>query len=110
MRKYIFIFGNWPKLSLAELQAILPKIEKFGLFFALAAANDSPEKLINQLGGTIKIGRFLEKIPQIGQLKKKQWLGWILSKDKLDEKQKINFSFSLYGGSSQDYKQLDALA
>ncbi|MDD5749991.1 MAG: methyltransferase domain-containing protein [Patescibacteria group bacterium] len=42
--------------------------------------------------------------------KKKQWLGWILSKDKLDEKQKINFSFSLYGGSSQDYKQLDALA
>ena len=114
MEKYIFIFGNWPKISLKELEKApninLNKAEALGEGFALAQSAKNPQEILDKLGGTIKIGRFLEKIDNLSQLKKEKWLNWLLANTTNPSEKKINFSFSLYSGNKKEYQLLDILA
>ncbi len=70
--RYIFIFGGHPKLSLAELEAALEReslrfdFEGSGKNFVLVKIeNEVPlgQTFLNSLGGTIKIGRLIRKLP-----------------------------------------------
>lgn len=102
MKKYFFVLGNNPKLSLAELSALFPNNKwELGAFWALS---DFPQeldvnKLISVLGGTIKIG----EISKIINLANRHALASFLKKDlreKAEQKKdggKFNFGFSFYG-------------
>jgi|TARA_Y100000310_G_scaffold304987_1_gene344685 tRNA G10 N-methylase Trm11 len=65
---YAFILGHNPKLSAAEILAVLPKAKlviQADSFLILEDVKIDCQKLLRQLGGTIKIGEVLaEKIDQ----------------------------------------------
>lgn len=65
METYIFILGNHPKLSLAEIRATLPElhVSYSEAIFAFVEAKDFDcEKALYRLGGTIKIGKILHTL------------------------------------------------
>jgi len=69
--KYIFILGNNPELSLAEIMAVRPdlKLLKNNNFYALFEGKiEDGRQLINRLGGTIKIGLWLGERPEVGPI------------------------------------------
>ncbi len=97
MLKYIFILGHNPRLSVAEILAVLPKavIITESSSFLIAENNQLDcHKLLNQLGGTIKIGEVIgEQInPDIivNQLKPLKSAG------------KLNFGLSYYDCKKND--------
>lgn len=63
--KYLFVFGNTPQLSKAELDAVLPHFET-QIFEGKILVLDSKQKLIADffklLGGTVKVGEVVENI------------------------------------------------
>ena len=58
MKKYVFLLGREPELSLAELLSLFSSVKKQGLFAFLETEKDI-SSLIASLGGAIKIGRIL---------------------------------------------------
>lgn len=89
--KYVFILGHNPKLSVAEVKAVFPAgqvVEQTSSFLILDTAEFDGDQIMDQLGGTIKIGQVLA--------------------DKIDKKlivkdlqqhhagSKLNFGFSYY--------------
>ncbi|MBP6942613.1 MAG: RsmD family RNA methyltransferase [Candidatus Buchananbacteria bacterium] len=59
---YIFIYGNHPELSRAEVQSLLPtaKLERLSEAIDLVSSLiHNPERLIERLGGTIKIAEVI---------------------------------------------------
>lgn len=116
MSKYIFILGHSPALSILEITKVLPLFsKKFSLevispeALVVSTITNIPEqKILNKLGGTIKIGKIFEEIEDLdnprGLLKKFVKL----IKDKSTENkgssrsgpgtknQKVKFGFSLY--------------
>ncbi|MBI5221213.1 MAG: hypothetical protein HY979_00200 [Candidatus Magasanikbacteria bacterium] len=94
--QYVFILGHNPKLSVAEIKAVLPKAKEVieaGSFLILSfdAAQDgnkSCQALLNRLGGTIKIGEIISE-----QIK----LEVIVERLKKMTSNKINFGISCYG-------------
>ncbi len=60
--KFIFILGNNPELSKAEIYSVLTNVKSLAEgkdFLVVETENIEPKGLIQQLGGTIKIGRVL---------------------------------------------------
>lgn len=60
--EYILILGNNPDLSIAEIKALYPEIEilnKTNHYLHVKLAGFDSLEAINQLGGTIKIGRVI---------------------------------------------------
>lgn len=92
MQQYIFILGNNPKLSQAEIKAVLPRLEIVAQspVFLMGQINDLDcQTAMNILGGTIKIGRVIGD--QLNQN--------LVVKELVDKysNQKIKFGFSFYG-------------
>jgi len=92
MIKYIFILGKTPKLSIAEIKAVLPrlKIIKADSYCLIA---ESPkidcQEIISRLGGIVKIGIYLGAKFDEGPV-----IGAALSRE---PGQRYNFGFSFYG-------------
>ena len=62
MNQYIFILGNNPELSVAEIKSVYPQIsviKKTDLFLIGQIDNFDCQKALNNLGGTIKIGQVI---------------------------------------------------
>lgn len=60
--QHIFILGNNPNLSIAEISAVLPKIKiikKYNKLLIAERADFNCQEVLNQLGGTIKIGQVI---------------------------------------------------
>ena len=90
--KYIFILGNNPELSKAEITAVLPQaktIDSGKDFLIVEHAKIDCEKIIYRLGGTIKIGIILGKNPEFGPV-----LGCAST---MPAGKRFNFGFSFYG-------------
>lgn len=89
--QYVFILGHNPKLSVAEIHSVLPKlklIEQSGSFLIIENEEFDCAKLLNRLGGTIKIGKIIDK-----QISRK------VTVEKLKElksESKLNFGISYY--------------
>ena len=96
---YFFVLGNNPTLSLAELTAVLPcqdgRIINKDLFIWDTDNEIAPEKLIKNLGGTIKIGVF-EKMVPLKQDLTEPMLAICLKVSK-NSTGKFNFGISDYG-------------
>lgn len=96
--KYIFILGRNPALSLAELNAKFPEAH-FEYLGPEAAIIDSKETLdgkhlMHELGGTIKIGEYLEEIDE----SESELENFIFSYlEKTFTGQKLFFGISAYG-------------
>lgn len=89
--KYIFILGNNPELSKAEIAAVLPQAKNIDSgkdFLIVEHAKIDCDKIIGRLGGTIKIGIVLGKNPEFGPV-----LG---SASTIPEGKRFNFGFSFY--------------
>lgn len=106
MFKYLFILGQSPQLAQAELKAILEsdnnQLELIGQNFVLAQTKKSAEKLMNILGGTVKIARYLKSIPNIQELTTDLW--YDILKNNLDIENKNHFGFSLYNDTDKNYQ------
>ena len=90
--KYVFILGKNPELSVAEIRAVLPQVKVIAQTAEYLVV-DSPkidgQKVIDRLGGTIKIGVFLSKQPEVGPV-----LG---AADSSVGQTRFIFGFSFYG-------------
>src|SRR3990167_10555279 len=91
MNQYIFILGNNPELSVAEIKSVYPQIsviKKTDLFLIGQIDNFDCQKALNNLGGTIKIGQVIgDKLDQeliIKEIVKKKTAS------------KINYGLSFY--------------
>jgi tRNA G10 N-methylase Trm11 len=102
MKKYFFVLGTNPELSLAELKAIFPN-NKWELCASVAMADFSEsldaKKLMSGLGGTIKIGEMIKTVSlanrhALSDLVKKELF---LEAKKLKDNLRFNFGFSFYG-------------
>ncbi len=89
--KYVFILGHNPKLSTAEVLAVLPQakvVRETGSFLIVEIEEIDCQKLQHQLGGTIKIGKIIsDKIDKnliVEELKKRK------------KENKLNFGLSYY--------------
>ena len=100
--KYFFVLGTNCALSVAELQAVLnlTKVQLVAPDFLLWETDHeiNPEKLINSLGGIIKIGLIKKELAQSTD---QQLLAAIIeeaaSKKSQSKEGKFNFGFSDYG-------------
>lgn len=89
--KYIFILGNNPELSKAEIAAVLPQAKNIAVgknFLIVEHTKIDCNKIINRLGGTIKIGIVLSKNLEFGPV-----LGCASA---MPEGKRFNFGFSFY--------------
>lgn len=60
--KYVFILGHNPKLSVAEVLAVLPKakiVEEASSFLIIKNSKINCAEILDQLGGTVKIGEVI---------------------------------------------------
>ena len=60
--QFIFILGNNPELSKAEIMAVLPKAKMVATsdqFLVLENEDFEANQILEQLGGTIKIGKVI---------------------------------------------------
>ncbi len=106
--KYLFILGQSPSLAKQEIISLLPeaKIELSGDNFVVLDTKESAESLMSVLGGTIKIASYINIVKDLSKITVEDWSKWL---DK-NQGQKINFGFSLYGGSKKNQQQLNKLA
>lgn len=103
VEKYIFILGQSPDIAQAELGAILNKpFEAESSDFVLVNTSINPKRLINTIGGTIKIARYIKTINQLSELNAYDWCDWL--SPQLNKKTKNNFAFSLYNDSNKNYQ------
>ncbi len=87
--QYIFILGHNPRLSVAEIFAVLPrakKIEETGSFLIIENDEISCSEILGRLGGTIKIGKVVDKqisrkitVEKLKELKKENKLKFGIS-------------------------------
>jgi len=89
--KYVFILGHNPKLSVAEITAVLPQaglVEETNSFLILESEGLDCRAILRRLGGTIKIGEI------IGQRIRQEIIADYLKQLKLSGK--LNFGLSYY--------------
>lgn len=111
MNKYIFILGQSPQLAQEELKAVLSskndQIELVADNFVVASTDKKASDLINILGGTIKIAKYIQNIDNISNLDAYFWYD-ILEKN-LKSDTKNHFGFSLYN-DEKNYKSIERKA
>lgn len=99
------MLGQSPDLAQEELKAILSSkndhIELLSHDFVLASTDRPASDLINILGGTIKIARYIQDIDSLDTLKADFWYN-ILEKN-LNPDLKNHFGFSLYNDNNNNY-------
>lgn len=85
---YAFVLGNTPELSIAEIESIVPFASKNRLtneILEISSEEIIPQELINKLGGTVKIAKYL------GDYQSDDNLSQYFEKTK-----KIDFGISIY--------------
>lgn len=90
--KYIFILGNNPELSIAEIFAVLPEAKQLARgdkFLVIESEKFDYFKVLKRLGGTIKIAIVLGENPDYGPI-----LG---AANSSAQKGKFKFGVSYYG-------------
>jgi len=88
--KYIFILGNNPELSKAEILAVLPQAKvlvESGKYIVIETDQLDCQKIMNRLGGTIKIGEVIGNSLDLDLTIKK------IAENKNDGKVKFGFSW-----------------
>ena len=110
--KYFFILGNNNALSIAELASVIslknPQLLAVDFLLSEIEGEINPEKLIKQLGGTIKIGilrTILEKNHSQSELTE-SLIKIASDKQKKSETGKFNFGFSVYGDGAFNKKDV----
>lgn len=103
MEKYIFILGQSSDLAQAELKSFLREIEDNGPSFVLAKSPQKARELIKNLGGTVKIAKYIDTLDDLSNIYD-IWLKNI----SLDSG-KTNFGFSLYN-DKKDYMTVKKIA
>lgn len=99
MRKSIFLFGRTPDLSWLELSSLFITAERLGPNIGLVNnLSNSPEELVNELGGTIKIAEVLGEIDAVEVSKLIQFFP--------NGEQKLVFGISIYGNEKLPVKLL----
>jgi len=110
--KYIFILGQSSNISRQEILNILAKDSAknsvMGQNFILAESDKDPAELIKNLGGTIKIARFLDSIKSLNELTAEKWQNYL--SERLSRQKKNHFGFSLYNGSNKEYQKISEIA
>lgn len=94
---YAFVLGNTPDLSVAEIESLVPYSSKSRLtneILEISSDKINPEELINKLGGTVKIAKYL------GDFQSDDNLTQYFEKTK-----KIDFGISIYN-SNLDTKKI----
>jgi len=91
--QYVFILGHNPKLSVAEILAVLPKakvIEEASSFLIIEIENEEINcaEVLSRLGGTIKIGKIIGN-----QISRKVTVEKLKA---LKRESKLNFGISYY--------------
>lgn len=89
--QYVFILGRNPKLSTAEIMAVLPKAEivsQGNSFLIIENKEFDAEELMAQLGGTIKIAQLISGKVEVDLMVKEL--------KKLKKDSKLNFGISFY--------------
>lgn len=122
MTKYIFILGQSPELSRQELVGFFKgspqAIIRQGNNFTMAEIETPATELLPNLGGTIKIAKFLDEFKNLSELSTAKWQNYLVNQ--LDNSKKvnpapllnnqkrcrINFGFSLYNDSDKNYQIL----
>ena len=106
--KYFFVLGKNPKLSVAEIKAVV-KNGNFNIadnILFLDTDELNALTLIKHLGGTIKIGEILGKIDGLNNLKELVLSPPKFCGTKLERTNKTYFGISNYADSSaQDIKR-----
>ena len=108
--QYFFILGNHPKLSLAEILNVVPRLRivAFEDAFCIAETNDDASgidiaSLQNRLGGTIKIGDVMEEmLPNDFQTLHAKILSFIDT----NTQEKLSLGLSIYNPHSRWYHKL----
>jgi len=88
---YVFILGHNPKLSVAEILAVLPKakiIDQTSSYLIIDAEEFDCAELLDRLGGTIKIGKIIGS-----QISRKVTVEKLKA---LKKESKLNFGISYY--------------
>ncbi|MEA3272662.1 MAG: methyltransferase domain-containing protein [Patescibacteria group bacterium] len=104
--KYFFILGKNPKLSVAEIRAVVKNELQFGSTTTIAIVDYGTTELdalnlIKHLGGTIKIGKILGEIESLNDLSE------LVLEEIPRDKSKIYFGISNYANfSAQDVKRV----
>ena len=98
MQKYIFILGKSPELSIAEIETVVADIriiKQTKEYILVESEKLDCDKLIDRLGGTIKIGIYLGKELDIGPV-----LGSAMSQT---SGKRFNFGFSFYNQKPSNF-------
>mgnify|MGYP003968824831 FL=1 len=102
------MLGQSSQLAQEELKAVLSskkdQIELLSPDFVLANTDQISSDLINNLGGTIKIAKYIQSIDNLDTLDANFWYN-ILEKN-LKSDNKNHFGFSLYNDSNKNYQTL----
>ncbi len=106
MTSWIFILGTNPALSVEEILTVLALSTEDVLdigrdYLVLQTADQiQPVSLLSRLGGTIKIGRLVQRLTGIGQLTPELWRQALHVPE---ESNKMIFGFSQYGLDKSAY-------
>lgn len=105
---HFLVFGNHPRLSLAELHAVKPDIEMpitvaHGALVEDAAWNGAA--LMDLLGGTVKLGDIVQTMP-LDDVSEQTFVDIITSEARAEE---ANFGFSVIGGTKGPRGALEQL-
>lgn len=96
--KYIFILGNNPKLSAAEIAAVLPKSKTVSAgdkYLVVESEKFDYFKIMRRLGGTIKIGEVIGDNPDYGPI--------LAAASSSANKGKFKFGVSFYGVKKSNF-------
>lgn len=109
MPKYAFILGQASTIAAAETINVLqqPKNYFWHDNILIAETEEKPEKLLKQLGGTVKIAKIIKQFKNLSDFKTADWCQY-LATQKFEGK--FTFGFSLYQGNKKDYQYLFKLA
>lgn len=107
--KHFLVFGSHPKLSWAEFLACYPNLAASAVFLEKAAivsdAAWSDDKLVNQLGGTVKLGDIIWETAA-SAVDEQALADWIMANPRGE---RVLFGFSVYGESAALKKKLSRL-
>lgn len=106
--KHFLIFGTHPRLSLAEFRAISPSVPSPTLVGHAGVVEDSDwngSKLMEILGGTVKLGDIVEELP-VGDVDAEHLAELIQRSTNVEN---LDFGFTVFGGTERMQKDLQKM-
>lgn len=107
MSKYIFILGQSSDLAKAEIFSLYNNVSNISQNIVMVNEDLEANTVIDRLGGTIKIAKYLSTINKLDDLEVDWWTKILITDSK---QEKINFGFSLYNDHLSNYQKISRLA